>query len=382
MSELAAGVTPNPLTFDDRVDTDPNISSIEALGLIGRYMAFLGHVKLLFGLKFGFAIVAIFPGLVVPWLGKVIIDQVILQKPFGETEVRFPPFMNPFLDFVSGMTPLGIMASIVGLSAVMLLLFGTRGPATGVDMWRTQGHDAATQSEAALSNGKSEVGGLWGLLEFVFSIRLTQRIANNLRIELFGRLTSLPMTTVDDQRIGDSVYRVMYDTPMVPEICFNLTIAPVLAILGMIIAVYLMQYSYGHVAPEIVWIGVLTIPVGLLMTLPMSSIIRKVNQVSRASGAATTNAMEESMENISAVQSLGGMSHETERFEQRSVESFKRHRYAFLLEQAMGALRFGLLALGGAYVAVLIVKKIIDGEMSQGDFMTIFMLFTWQIAFP
>ncbi len=123
MSELAAGVTPNPLTFDDRVDTDPNISSIEALGLIGRCMAFLGHVKLLFGLKFGFAIVAIFPGLVVPWLGKVIIDQVILQKPFGETEVRFPPFMNPFLDFVSGMTPLGIMASIVGLSAVMLLLF-------------------------------------------------------------------------------------------------------------------------------------------------------------------------------------------------------------------------------------------------------------------
>ncbi|GIR82414.1 MAG: hypothetical protein CM15mP84_01620 [Cellvibrionales bacterium] len=59
-----------------------------------------------------------------------------------------------------------------------------------------------------------------------------------------GRLSRLEMTTLDDQRVGDSVYRVMYDAPMLPEICYRILIYPLTIILGTAISIYLMQYAY------------------------------------------------------------------------------------------------------------------------------------------
>lgn len=363
------------LSFDDRVDTDTDISSGEALVLLGRSFKLLGEVKALFFSKFFLSFVAVFPGLIVPWVGKIVVDQVLLQRPFGETEVRFPPFMDPFIHYVADMGPLGIMTTIVAMYALMLLVFGTRGPETYAGMWRTQGQDAATQSEAALSSGGSSAGGLWGVVEMMVNVRLTQRIANGLRTRLFERLTRLSMIDLDDQRIGDSVYRVMYDTPQVPEICFNLSLAPFLALLGAAISLYLMQYSYGQVAPELVWIAGAMIPIGLIVTLPMSALARRVNQASRASGAATTNAIEESIDNISAVQSLGGMERETKRFEERSEESFRRHRYAFLVQQALVVVGMFVTLVVGVYVAIVVTDQIIDGLMTPGDFAVMFGLF-------
>ena len=86
----------------------------------------------------------------------------------------------------------------------------------------TQGQDNATQSEAALSSGGSTAGGLLGISEMMITIKLTQNIANRLRTQLLERLTRLSMQTLDDHRIGDSIYRVMYDAPMIPDICYKL----------------------------------------------------------------------------------------------------------------------------------------------------------------
>jgi hypothetical protein len=88
--------------YDDRVDTDAVISSASALGLMLRAVRLLTQVKGLFAAKALLALAAIFPPLTVPWFTKIIVDQVILDQPFNATEVRFPPFMLPFLDFVDG----------------------------------------------------------------------------------------------------------------------------------------------------------------------------------------------------------------------------------------------------------------------------------------
>jgi ABC-type multidrug transport system fused ATPase/permease subunit len=360
--------------FDDRVDVDPAISSMEALGLLWRSFKLLRGVPGLFASKFALALLGIFPPLLLPWVGKVIVDQVLLQRPFGGTEVRFPPFMTPFLNYVAGMSPIEIMGSIVAIYAVLLLIFGLRAGGTGAG-GLTQGQDAATQSELALSAGGSRSGGLVGLVETMINIRLTQTIANRLRTLLFRRLSHLPMTTLDDNRIGDSVYRVMYDTPQVPQICFNLSLTPFFAILGAMISLYLMQYSYGQVAPELVWIAAALVPVAIVVTVPFSSLARRLNQSSRAAGAATTNALEESMENIAAVQSLGGMTLEKERFRVRSVESFKRHRHAFLFTQAMVVAGILCTAGAGIYVATLVTDRVIAGEMTPGDYSVLFGLY-------
>ncbi|RZO76193.1 MAG: hypothetical protein EVA68_05060, partial [OM182 bacterium] len=203
MSELQG--TGNNQKFDDRVDINAEISSLEALVLMGRSFRLLRDVKMLFAVKFLLGTIAIFPILLVPWLGKIIIDQVLLQKPFGETEVAFPPFMDPLLAIYAPMAPIEIMGSIVLLLAVLITLFGVIGGGAGVRMNFTQGQDNATQSEAALSSGGSTAGGLLGISEMMITIKLTQNIANRLRTQLLERLTRLSMQTLDDHRIGDSI---------------------------------------------------------------------------------------------------------------------------------------------------------------------------------
>jgi len=358
--------------YDDRVDTDTELTLSETLILVSRSLGLISKVKSLFAYKVVFATVAILPAVIVPWLLKIVVDQVILQQPFDD-EVRFPPFMNPFLDLVQDLPPAGIMMSLTILYLVMLIIFGMRAFPTEQAEREAfpAGHDAATQSEQALSAGGSKTNGLWGLIETLLTIRMTQRLANGLRTGLMGRLSRLEMTTLDDQRIGDSVYRVMYDAPMLPEICYKLTVAPLLLLFSAGISVWMIQYSYGHVAPEIVWLSATLMPMTLLLTAPLSGIARRVNQSSRAAGASTTNQIEESIDNIGAVQSLGGMQVESEKFTNKSEESFKRHRYTLMIDLIALSLSYICLIIALATAFVLITDKVIGAHLSPGDYAVI-----------
>lgn len=353
-----------PSQFDDRVDTEPEITNREVLTLIGRSLKLLSLVKKLFAAKFLLAVFALIPGLITPWIGKIVIDQVILAKPIDETMVRFPPHISPFVDYIQGLEPLQIMLTVVVLLGAMLVLFGRGG--TGVAL--STGMDSATQSEAKLNSGGSSTGGFFGAVEALINIRLNQRLSNGLRTRLFSGLAKLPMTTLDDHRIGDSVYRVMYDAPDVPLICFGLTLAPFFVLAGVGISLYLIQYSYGAVAPELIWLSVLLVPIALAVTLPVSRLMRRVQQSSRASGTATTNALEESMSNIRAVQSLDGMDQEKSRIEAKSRESFRRFRHVRMVEIGITVLSTVLTMGFGVFVLVYVSNQIIDGIMTPGDF--------------
>ena len=134
------------------------------------------------------------------------------------------------------------------------------------------------------------------------------------------------MKVLDDQRVGDSIYRVLYDAAYVPSLTYSMTIIPVFYLISAIVNLYLLQYSYGEVAPELVWIAWIMFPVCIIVTFPLSAIIRRTNQNMRAAGARTTNAMEESLNNIGAVQRLGGSKKDTKRVADNSGKAFQRER--------------------------------------------------------
>lgn len=355
--------------YDDRIDVDTELTLRETLAMIGRSMGLLTKVKKLFAYKFVFATVAVLPAIILPWLLKIVVDQVILQQPV-DSAVRFPPFLDPFMNLIDDMAPTEIMVSITILFLTLLVFFGMRAmPSIQTERdGLPAGHDAATQAEQALSTGGSQTSGIWGLLETLLTIRMTQRLANSLRTSLMGRLTRLEMTTLDDQRIGDSVYRVMYDAPMLPEICYKLTVAPFLLLFSAVLSLWMMQYSYGAIAPEIVWLAAGLMPMTLILTAPLSGIARRVNQASRAAGASTTNQMEQSVDNISAVQSLGGSQVESDSFANKSEESFKRHRYTFLVDLAAIGLSYAALIIALGMAFILTTDKIIAESLSPGDF--------------
>jgi len=313
----------------------------------------------------------------VPWFLKIIVDQVVLQQPFSTGETSFPPFMMPFINVTQDLSPANIMLAVMALFLSMLVVFGMRAaPAEQTEVaGNPQGYDDATQSEQALSAGGSKANGLWGLIELLLTIRMTQRLANGLRTQLMGRLTRLEMTTLDDQRIGDSIYRVMYDAPLLPEICYRLTIAPTVIIVSTGLYVYLMQYSYGKVAPELVWIAAGIIPLILLITLPLSGIARRIHQASRAAGSATTNSMEESVDNIGAVQSLGGSEKEAERFQAKSEESYRRYRHTVILAAVVKIIAYTCATVAMAFAFILITDEVVSGKLSPGDYAVLWGIF-------
>ena len=355
--------------FDDRLDTSPDISSREALTVMGRSLRLIAQARQLFACKFFLQLTLMVPGLLLPWLAKIVIDNALQGLPFGTTEVAYPPFMTPILNLLEGKDPLGIMATVAVIYVVMLVTIGARAGTTQANL--LQGQDAATQAEDQLSAGSSAGSGLLGLAEFMVNVRLTQTLANRLRTRLFERLARLPMTALGDQRAGDSLFRVLYDVPMAPGLIFQLTFVPFFMLLSGVVNLYLLQYSYGQVAPELVLVAWLTVPAAFLITFPFSGALRRTSQNKRAAGAATTNAMEESMSSVAAVQSLGATKQERERFAARSAESFLRERYSLAVIFTCALIAGAALGVAAIYVTILITDRVIDGTMSAGDFATL-----------
>ena len=95
--------------FDDRVDLETDLNLSETLGLLARSLKLLTDVKKLFAWKCFFAGVAIIPPLFLPWMLKIVVDQVVLQESLEDRLVEFPPFMIPFINLVQDFSPSGIM---------------------------------------------------------------------------------------------------------------------------------------------------------------------------------------------------------------------------------------------------------------------------------
>lgn len=355
--------------FDDRLDTRTRISNREVLAIIWRSLKYIGLARRMYLLKVFLALLTIVPVLYAQWLSKILVDQVLLQKPFDTTDIRMPPHVQPFVDFVYNFSPFEILIALTAFAVIMLLLFGS-----GIGLWQgfAQGEDSATQSENAMNEGASGGSSALGFLDSVVQIRLSQRLTNYVRTTLFRRMTSLPMTTLDDHRIGDAIYRVMYDAPMLPSICYQLTLTPLVVLVNAVISLYFMTYSYGTVAPELVWAAALMIPIGLCVTIPFSNLSRRVQQDSRAAGTVTTNAIEQSMGNISAVQSLGGMQYEKERIDSQSKESFRRYRHIKIVSIIVQFSTFLATAVVAFWIAVSITNNIIVGVLTPGDWAVLF----------
>ena len=110
--------------FDDRLDTSPDITTREALTVMGRSLRLVAQARELFAGKFVLQLALMLPTLLLPWLAKIVVDNALQGLPFGTTEVAYPPFMTPILSLLEGKDPLGIMATITILYVVMLVTIG------------------------------------------------------------------------------------------------------------------------------------------------------------------------------------------------------------------------------------------------------------------
>ena len=319
-----------------------------------------------------------YPVFVLPWGAKIILDHVVLSLPIEGTS-GYPIWLHPLIEHFMGVTPMEILITLTIISVFLIILVGGYAPGAAndtTDGGMIEGQDTATRQENLTHGGHSFAGGIWGYYEYKLNSRLTQTVNHIVRAKLFERIKSMPMTLLDDQRIGDSVYRVMYDAPSINQIFYEVINRPTLSTAVFTAAMFNLVSAYEDV-PEVIWLTGLLFPAYFLISLPFSRFVRRRHQASRAAGTIVTSTIEEGMDNMLAVQSLGGNQNERSRFGSDSSESFLRFRGTVLLDILIG--RSKELAFQAVFISVfwLLASKIIDGELTPGDYAAVFFYFWW-----
>ncbi len=316
-------------------DRETDIDYRQTFRIIGRSVLFLRYVWLRYAISFVSHLIPENLALVLaPWMGKIIIDHVVLGAPV-EDVTGYPSFLIPVVGLLEGATAGSIMAWMALLTVVGLL---------------------------------ARLGHRYVMA--LFDIRIEQSIVHLVRSRLFGSVQSLPMTKLDDQPIGDSVYRVVNDTGVIPGIISTVVQQPIFAVATFAVALATMLSAYPD-SPAVAFFAVGALPIYLLVIAPFARMLRRRAQAMLASQSAFTSNIEEGMDNMLAVQGLGARKTEQERFRQDSAESFRRIRYsglaqgvvATLLEVASKFLEWGF--------TIFVVSWVVFGDLSAGDYVVV-----------
>ena len=385
MSDLALPANPSRKEFERHLDTQASSLDVETdlrfrdtLAVVMRAVGYIRIFPLRFGAKFFLMWLSLLTPLILPWPIKIVIDNVILGQPVAPD--AFPGYVGPFVTFLDGMSAMEMMAWVIALGAGMVVLvggFGTDGGANDqTDALLAEGHDTATQTENDANFAFSKFAGLVGFAEFRLQLRLSQALNHLLRAQLFERIQSLPPSQLNDQRIGDSLYRVMYDTAAIQNVFFQTIMSPVLAIATVFVILAVMSFNYGE-APELIWLAALILPLQFVAMLPFPRLLRRRSQASRAAGSITTGNVEEGMSNVLAVQSLGGNKRERRRFSAHSAESFKRFRAEVLVRILYGVANGAARGLLGLVAFYFISSRVIEGVLTPGDYGVLFYYYAW-----
>ncbi len=346
------------------------------LGALRRVLRYAAPFRARFAVKLGLLVTSVLPLILIPWPGKIVIDHVIEGLPLDSAS--YPFFIRPFTDFLQGATPLAILGWTAALQIALLLLVGAFGASAReqdtADAALAGGHDTQTRTENEANAGFSLAGGLFGWLDFRYTIKLTQDLNHYYRSSLFERIHALPMTAFDDERIGDAVYRVMIDTPAITSATHRILLTPIGAPTIIAVTAAAMAFTVQN-QPGLVFAALAMIPVALLASLPLAGSMRSRSLASRAAGSITTSTAEEGLAQVLAVQSMGASEQQSRHFDRDSWSSFGAYRAvvrtgmaAFLIGFVPGSVVVGWAILHAA-------ELVIDGAMSRGDFLVIFTYF-------
>jgi ABC-type multidrug transport system fused ATPase/permease subunit len=346
-----------------------HISTAQALSVVGRGLHYAKPLWKRYIVKVVLGSLALLPPLILIWPLKFLIDNVIGHKPFSALET-YPFYIQPLVTVLAGKPESTIIAILLVFGIITVVILGAYGTDAqqrdGVSGELNQGFDTATRTENDVNRATSSMGGFLGYFEYLWSIRISHLLNYRLRNEVFNHTQKLPMSTLEDRTIGDSVYRVMYDTASISPLCEEVIVTPIARIIQISLAFYLLDFSFDQ-APTLIWIALTAFPLWFCAFFFLTGPLRAFWTESRVTGSGTTSSMEESLSNILAVQSLGTQRKELIRFSDDSRRSFGGYLKGYgiiMLAYIIGFCMFIGLAV---YALVIVTDLIIDGIYTPGD---------------
>jgi ABC-type multidrug transport system fused ATPase/permease subunit len=351
--------------------------TFETLKLLARAFAYIAPAKGAFTIKGMLMLAASLPLLLLPWPVKLIVDHVIEGIPFGAQPLPHPAFISALFTPYAGSREELLFACVLFQLALAALIGAVGMSATErsqADSQLAGGFDRASRTENEANEGASFGSGLLGLADALFTLRLTQRLNHHYRSAVFARLARLPLRAFDDESVGDALFRVLYDTPALTQAAYRIAISPVTSGVFAVCVVLAMTASFG--AYPLLWqLGAGLLAVAFLSSLPFAAAMRRRAERARASGASATEALEEGLHNVLAVQALGTGAKQRARYDRASWDAFASYRGEMAL--GMGAFLAGLVP-GAVLVAAAFFHVgglVIAGELSRGDFLLLLAYF-------
>jgi len=167
---------------------------------------------------------------VAPWAGKVLVDHVVLGQPLPADGGGYPVFLLPIIEFLTDLSALSILS--------WLALWTFIGVAIRV---------------------------IWGYVHDLIETRLAHSLLHMVRSRLFEGLRLLPITKLDNQPIGDSVFRAMNDVRSLPSVIRIVFQVSGWSLVTLFTAVFTMMSAYPDSTLVVVF-AVSAMPVFILVT--------------------------------------------------------------------------------------------------------------------
>ena len=154
------------------------------------------------------------------------------------------------------------------------------------------------------------------LLQYVM-LRLSRKVAKQMRHDIFENLTSLPVSYFDNRQVGDIVSVITYDVDTVNQ---SLA-ADALQILQSTITVVVSLVMMLSIAPILVPVFAVTIPITILFTRWLANRVRPMFRTRSKKLGELNGYVEEMLGGQKTVRAYGREAAVQERFEEKNVEA-------------------------------------------------------------
>ncbi len=333
----------------------------EARRLLVKSWPFISRHRRLLAIKCALVFVSLTFFLMTPWPLKIVIDNVIDAHPLTGIPAAI-------LIPIAGASRTSILVAVTMFLALAVILIGmTAGnaQALGTNV-ASGGLDQASLTANDANEGGSLWSGLFGYLEARVTIDLTQRMNQSVRTAVYERFLRSPLALYADQKIGDAVFRVMYDSASIGPVFYRGVLAPIMSLLMFVMALIVLSAQFSN-QPVIVVAAILFLPVVAIGTSLFGRALRTQSQSMRESGSNVMAAFEERVAQVLLIKAFGQEGRETAAVDAASWESYRAtlRMLAIVFVLAIVLAPFCSALIG--YCLYYLMMQVIAGRMTLGD---------------
>jgi ATP-binding cassette, subfamily B, bacterial len=345
------------LYFDEQQSLTPR----EVVRLLARSWRFISPHRNLIGLKFLLALGSLPIFLLMPWPYKIIIDNVINRRPLEGVPRRL---LFPLVGY-DRLQLLTLVIGCLSAGAFLIGMVGSHLESLDADV-HSGGLDQAALTSNQTNNGWSRLGGVLGLLEVWVTLVLTQRLNQTVRTAVYQRFLHSPLQLFADQKIGDAVFRVMYDTAAIGEVLYLGVLSPAMSITMIALALAVL-WGHFHNEPLIPMLACMTLPAIVASSMLIGRRLRDQSQQMRERGSAVMAAFEERLAQVYLIKAFGQETRETSRVDAASRGSFSATLMMIVLVMSILLLVLPLLGLAAGIGLYHLMSEVIANRISLGD---------------